>query len=591
MNSHGNHGTHGNPTPPPGVFVFPSAPPHFTVKSVGVGWGNKKPGEGRGSVHSVGSVAIWIAALLVSACQPASRNGHDPVGGIHGVVAAATPEATEAGVAILEAGGNAVDAAVAVQFALAVTEPAMSGLGGGSQMLIHPPDTQPIIVNGTSYSPHDTPRSTTEDDIRGHRATTIPTTVRTMAYAWEHYGSGNLTWLQLLQPAIRFAEDGFVVGPFRHNVWRRHRDQLRADPVVAALFLTAREDVPSTGSVFRQPMLARTLRRLADQGAEDFYTGAIAQEIASDMAANGGWITLDDLRDLPNPRVLQPLRGSYRGWDVYTSTPPGSGWVVLQILNVLERSAPSQLALDSPERTATLAAALHMGHSSRRATPITDLIDYQQEAARRIDKATAARLLEERASGETTHFTVVDRDGRTVAVTSSINAYFGARAAHETLGFLYNSYMHEFVFESPEHPFAIRPDGMPLSSMSPTVLARDGRPVMALGSPGSARIISAVTQVVQLWVDERLPIDEAVATPRIHALPGQRFYMEARRMPGAVRRTMEQAGYTFPDVGWDLSLNGLNAYFGGVHAVAFDGTAWHGAADPRRDGAVGYAAR
>jgi gamma-glutamyltranspeptidase/glutathione hydrolase len=151
--------------------------------------------------------------------------------------------------------------------------------------------------------------------------------------------------------------------------------------------------------------------------------------------------------------------------------------------------------------------------------------------------------------------------------------------------------MHEFVFGVPEHPFAIRPDGMPLSSMSPTVLARDGRPALAVGSPGSARIISAVTQVVQLWVDEGLSIDEAVATPRIHALPGQRFYMEARQMPGEVRRTMEGLGYTFPEVSWDLSLNGLNAYFGGVHAVAFDGNVWRGAADPRRDGAVRYATR
>ena len=588
MNSLGLHEKHGNPTRSSRNLGFSPHTAPFAVESEG--WGGKeRPAEGRGSVRSVVSVSIWIATLLVAACGTANERTQGLTGGTHGVVAAATPEATAAGVAILEAGGNAVDAAVAVQFALAVTEPAMSGLGGGSQMLIHRPDTQPVVVNGTSYSPHATPGSTTADDIRGHRATTIPTTVRTMAYAWEHFGSGNVSWSQLLEAAIGFAEDGFVVGPFRHKVWQRHVDQLRADPVVAALFLTEREDVPAEGSIFRQPVLAGTLSRLAEHGAEDFYTGTIAREIASDMAANGGWITLDDLRDLPDPRVLQPLQGSYRGWDVYTSTPPGSGWVVLQILNVLERSAPSQLALDSPERIATLAAALHIGHSSRRATPITDLIDYQQEAGERIEKGTAVRLLEERESGETTHFTVVDGEGMTVAVTSSINAYFGARAAHETLGFLYNDYMHEFVFGLSEHPFAIRPNGMPLSSMSPTVLARDGRPVLALGSPGSARIISAVTQVVQLWVDEGLPIDEAVTMPRIHALPGQRLYMEARRMPGAVRRTMEQAGYTFPDLRWDLSLNGLNAYFGGVHAVAFDGRTWRGAADPRRDGAVGYA--
>ncbi len=526
---------------------------------------------------------------LAAACQPAIKGAPDIDAQNAGVVAAATPEAVEAGVRILEAGGNAVDAAVAVQFALGVTEPAMSGLGGGNQMLIHPSDAPPVVINGTSFSPAGTPRNATEDDVTGHRATTIPTTVKTMAYAWEHHGSGNMSWAQLLEPAIAFAEQGFVVGEFRHKVWQRHVDQLRADPVVADLFLTENGDPPHEGSTWRQPVLGNTLRRLAEHGADDFYTGAIARDMAADMADHGGWITLEDLQTAPPPRELQPLRGSYREWDVYSSTPPASGWVVLQILNALERSTPSDLAPESPNRLPRLAAALGMGHESRRANPVTDLIDFESETAERISKATAVRLLDTRESGETTHFTVVDRDGMAVAVTTSINAYFGARAASETLGFLYNSYMHEYVIGDPDHPFALRPNAMPLSSMSPTILARDGRPVLALGSPGSARIISAVAQVVQLWADGHLSIADAVAATRIHVLPGKRFYMESQPVPRGTRDVVEPLGYSVESVNWDLSMRGLNAYFGGVHAVALEDGIWRGAADPRRDGAVGYA--
>jgi gamma-glutamyltranspeptidase/glutathione hydrolase len=516
-------------------------------------------------------------ALTLAACEL----GNERVG----VAVAASPEAAEAGAAILRAGGNAVDAAVAVSFALAVTEPAMSGLGGQTQILLHAPGEPPVVINGTSYAPRATPLDAGPTDIVTYRATTVPTTVRVLEYAWRHHGSGRIEWAQLLEPAIRYADEGFVVGPFRHRVWVNAEEALRANPAAGSLFLTGGGVAPAEGSVFRQPQLARTLRRLAQHGAEDFYGGEIARAIASDMAANGGWLSLQDLEQLPQPAELPPLRGSYRGWDVYTLPPPGGGWVVLQILNLLEQSPPEALAPGSPARIPLLGQALRIGHRTRRDAPVRDLVDYDADVAEKIDKARARELLEVGA-GETTHFSVADGDGMAVAVTASINFAFGAKAADSTLGFLYNDYMREFVLGDPGHPFALRPNAMPYSSMSPTILAREGEPVLALGSPGSARIISAVVQVAQLWVDYGLDVEAAVAAPRLHVIPDSALFVEWRDAPDSVLMLTVQRGFVLsePRASWDSQ--GRNAYFGGVHAVARRGGTWRGAADPRRDGAA-----
>ncbi len=536
----------------------------------------------RGRVRSAGGGVAVAAAVALAGCDT-GRGGT-------GVAAAASPEAAEAGAAILQAGGNAVDAAVAMSFALGVTEPAMSGLGGQTQMLLHQPGARPVVINGTSYAPRATPAEADPADIVSYRATTVPTTVRVLEYAWRHYGSGRIQWAQLLEPAIRYAEEGFVVGPFRRRVWTGAADELRANPAARVLFLTDAGAAPAAGSVFRQPQLARTLRRLAQHGADDFYHGEIARAIASDMAANGGWLSLEDLQQLPQPAELDPLKGSYRGWDVYTLPPPGGGWVVLQILNLLELSHPQALAQGSPARIPLLAQALRIGHRTRRDTPVGDLLDYDADVLEKIDKARVRELME-LGYGETTHFSVADGDGMAVAVTASINFAFGAKAADSTLGFLYNDYMREFELGDPEHPFALRPSAMPYSSMSPTILARDGEPVLALGSPGSARIISAVAQVAQLWVDERMDIEAAVAAHRLHVIPDSAVFVEWRAAPDTALRVLARRGFVLsePRTPWDS--RGRNAYFGGVHAVARRDGVWCGAADPRRDGAVRHRER
>ncbi len=252
------------------------------------------------------SLLLTMLSVLSCVCPPAPTlaKGISPTPrGFAGVVSAATPEAAAAGREILEAGGNAIDAAIAVSLALAVTEPAGSGLGGQSSFIVHPHKGRPFAINGTSFSPGATPRDAKAEDIVGHRATTVPSTVRVLDHAWKRYGSGRITWAQLLAPAIRYAEGGFRLGSFRHRSLSREAERLRANPSASKLFLNPDGTIPELNSVFKQPLFAETLKRLAHAGADDFYEGKIAREIAADMSAHGGWITLDDLKNTPPPQI------------------------------------------------------------------------------------------------------------------------------------------------------------------------------------------------------------------------------------------------------------------------------------------------
>ena len=531
-------------------------------------------------------ISGFVAALAVVSCSgPAPE---EPVS--YGVVSSGSPEATAAGVEILEHGGNAIDAAVAVQFALGVTEPAMSGLGGQTQIVLQKPGEAAIVINGTSYAPAAFADEVTKSELKtGYTSTTVPSTVKVMDFAMRNYGSGNVTWADTLAPAIGYANDGFAVGPFRALVYARHEADLRVNPVVASLFLNPDGSLPQTGDVLKQPVLGATLERLAEAGAEDFYTGEIAAKIASDMAANGGWITAEDLAATPDPKIMKPLTTNYRGYEVATLPPPAGGWVVLQALNLLEQMPEEDLDAPDAARAAALLTALDLAHGSRAHSPETDLVDYDADMAARIDKATAVKLLEEAGHGETTHFSVVDKDGFAVSVTSSVDSYFGSRAASPELGFVYNNYMQTFDL-SPGTTFSLASRAMPYSSMSTTIVSKDSTPVVVVGSPGSARIISAVTQVISHWVDVDTGIEAAVAAPRVHVVIDSedgRDNAYVEQMPEGLDVTALGFDLTMPQT--DLEMNGLNAYFGGVHAIALEEGGWHGAADPRRDGTVGYA--
>ncbi len=506
-----------------------------------------------------------------------------------GVVAAATPEASEAGAEILREGGNAVDAAVAVAMVVGVTEPAGSGIGGQCTLLVHAPGAEPFAINGTSFSPARTPTKATLLDLRAHRASTVPSQLRTLDWAWRNHGSGNVSWERLCEPAVRWAREGFVLGSFRHRALLRWAHALRQSAAVTRIFLDPHGGVPEPGSRVRQPLLADTFERVARDGADDFYEGAMAREIDRDMRDNGGWIAAKDLARVPAPQRLPALQGTYRGWSVHTLPPPAAGWTVLLALNLLELPPQGELAVDTAERWVHLANALWSAHTRRIQRPPPDLVDYGDAVRRRVHKGHArqiARDLPSPGRGETTHFTLVDGDGMVVAVTQSLNSYFGARVVHPKLGFLYNDYMREYVLGAANHPFQLRPGAPPYSSMSASTVARDGVPFMGLGSPGDERIISAVVQVVQRWVDCGQDIAAAVAAPRLHALKNGEILVEAIPDDAATLLALERCGYVVHHPLSSLFAGSLNPYFGGVHAVARENGAWRGAADPRRDGVV-----
>ena len=348
------------------------------------------------------------------------------------------------------------------------------------------------------------------------------------------------------------------------------------------------------GEIFRQPLLAATLRRLADAGAMDFYRGEIAAAIASDMAANGGWITAADLANFPEPAVLPPLKGSYRGNEILTLPPPFGGWVVLQILNLLEQSDQGELNRDDAARRLHLLDALRIAHGNRRSQPVSDYVDYAPEITPRISSDEAARMMaayKEEHGGETTHFSVVDGDGMAVAVTQSIDSYFGSRVVHPTLGFLYNNYMQGFRLGDPAAPYALEPMQMPKSSMSASIVVRDGATRLVLGSPGSARIISSVAQVASYWIDVEESVEAAVGAFRVHVVPDDKAYVEGREIPTELLSGMARKEFRLMRPAYGVSNSQLDPYFGGVHALAKEKGAWNGAADPRRDGVVGRAWR
>ncbi len=511
-----------------------------------------------------------------------------------GIVSSATPEATAAGIEILEKGGNAIDAAVAVSLALGATEPAASGLFGQTVMLVRlNPGEEPFVIQGTTYSPGKIPAEVDRSQLTGgHTASTVPSTLRVLDFAKRKFGSKAVSWADTLAPAIRYASEGFVVGAFRHRSFRNSTASLAKQDAARELFVRA-DGIPyQVGDVFRNAKLAATLRRIASDGAMDFYRGTIAAEIAADMAEHAGWITADDLRQLPEPAIVPAIHSDYRGYDIYTLPPPFGGWIVLQILNVLETSPGSVLGADDDKRRLALLDAMHIGHSTRRYDPVPGFHNYAKDIATKISKKEAIELLvnyKQERGGETTHFSIVDANGMVVSTTQSIDSFFGAKVAHPTLGILYNNYMQSFRLEDDGSPYVLATRQMPLSSMSATIVIKDGDSKLILGSPGSARIISAVVQITSHWIDIDAGIEAAVRAYRVHAIPDNQAYVEGESISATLLSGLAERGFDLKRPAYGVSDSQYDPYFGGVHALAFENSAWTGAADPRRDGAVGIA--
>lgn len=504
----------------------------------------------------------------------------------HGMVATAHHGATEAGVEMLRAGGNAIDAAVAAAFALGVCEPAASGLGGQTMMLVHLAEPgRTFAVDGSSRAPNraSAERFTTGElsSRRGYAATTVPSTPAVLDYVRATYGA--LPLARVLEPAIQLAADGYEVSLLQHALARRERRYLR-NGTAAPFFLRDGRRVHRAGTLFQQPALADTLRRLAAAGVDDFYQGEIARRIDEDMTQHGGLLGLDDLAQVPRPIERRPLSGRFRGLRVFTMPPPGAGRTLIEMLNIHEHLADELTDIETTGGALALAETIRLAFLDRADRPF-DPNFYSQLPEKRMLSADYARTLASTIDGrvlgrgETTHLSVMDAHGNVVALTQSIENVFGACAAGEGLGFLYNNYMNAFEYEDQSHPYAMRPNAVPWASVAPTIVFRGRRPWLAIGSPGSERIAPSILQVLLRLLGGSSPF-ASVEAPRMHCSLTGKVSFEATRMRSDLPGVLERHGFT-PDPREPYSF-----YLGCVQLVLRQGGEFVGVADPRRDGSA-----
>jgi gamma-glutamyltranspeptidase/glutathione hydrolase len=501
------------------------------------------------------------------------------------MVSTAHHRATDIGVRVLEEGGNAVDAAVACAFALGVCEPAASGIGGQTMALIyHAPSRRKIALDGSSRAPYAAaPGSLQRSAVRrGYRAPTVPSTPAVLAYALKTYGSRDLA--TILAPVINLAEKGYRVSPLQRALTRRERKYLKTTSA-AKFFLIEGRKSPPVGHRLYQPALAETLRRIAKYGVEDVYTGAIARAIVDDVSQNGGLITREDLAQIPWPIERRPITANVGAARLFTMPPPGAGRTLVEMLNIISHMKPREYDPDTPEGAAVLAGIIRRAFLDRRDRPfdpnfypqvderhMLDL-DYAKRVARKVRKLVPLQ-------GETTHLSVMDREGNVVVLTQSIESVFGSCVAHPELGFLYNNYLSAFEHDDMSHPYYLRPGAVPWASVAPTIVFRGRRPWLAIGSPGSDRITPSIFQVL-IRLEKGYSLFEAVEAPRVHCSLRGEVSLEGKRMHPDVPAALEQAGYTVKQ------RDPYAFYMGCVQAVMREGDYFHGAADPRRDGAAG----
>ena len=566
-------------------------------------------------------ITLWliVAAFFINGCATVhvvdpvlvSESGRD-ARGMHGMVAAAHPMASQVGVDILQAGGNAVDAAVAVGFALGVFEPNASGTGGGGFMVFRQADTGEVVYidfRGRA------PSAATEDmfeldeqgkvipDSRGFdpvviggRSIAIPGEVAGLLTALEKYGS--MSPDQVMQPTIDAAENGVTVSNVLAAMIAENYDTLLAFPASEKIYLT--DSFPKEpGEVIFNPDLANTLRLIADQGADAFYTGPVAQSIVDAVQADGGLMTMEDMASY-EVSIRQPVTGSYRGYEIIAATPPSSGGThVIELLNMMENYDLKKMGMNSAESIHVWAEAMKLMYADRAKymadsdyvdVPVKTLAskEYARSQFERIDRNSVMEAPDAgdpwpNESGSTTHYSVVDSKGNMVAVTKTINHFFASGITAPGTGVLLNDQMDDFDKRT-DQANSITGGKKPLSSMSPTLVLKDGKPFATIGSPGGKRIISTVALLISNLIDYDLDIQTAIYAPRINNYENGPLKIEAR-IPMDVQNALTEKGHEL------VVKKDFDLYFGGAQGVVIDQKTgeMHGGADPRRDGqAVGY---
>jgi len=534
-------------------------------------------------------LSLVTTVFLVSAAaqQPDSAiayRGEQPVRALHGMVVSVHHLASDAGLEILRAGGNAVDAAVATGFALAVVHPVAGNLGGGGFLLLRTHDGRTTFIDYREKAPLAAAEAMYQDaqgkvipdaSITGYRAIATPGSAAGLAYAEKKYGKLGLA--RVMAPAIALASKGFELtaeeaGELHDSDLSRFADSKR--------IFQRNGNYYKEGDTFRQPELARTLQRVAAD-PDDLYHGKMAQELVDDLQKGGALLTLDDLAQY-NVVERHPIIGSFHDYTIISAPPPSSGGIVLlSALNIVESYNLAKLGDRSPQwmhllteayRRAYMDRSDYLGDPDYNHMPVSELTSKKYSAAWRAGispaKATASSALQRpagfvppapatagqrRESPDTTHYSVVDKDGNAVAVTTTLNNGFGSAVTSGTLGFLLNDEMDDFASKAGEPNMfglvqgpanAIAPGKRPLSSMTPTIILENGRLRYVLGSPGGGRIITTVGNIFLSAAEGGLNIQEAVDAPRFHHqyLP-DRLYLEPG-FPAATRAALQAQGYS-----------------------------------------------
>jgi gamma-glutamyltranspeptidase/glutathione hydrolase len=538
------------------------------------------------------------------------------VWGAHGMVAADHRLASQAGVEILQGGGNAVDAAVATAFAVGVVNPSSSGIGGGGFMLIFLARSGGAVALDYRET---APAAAAQDMFvrdgqvvpelsrHGGLAVAVPGEVAGLAAALRRYGT--LPLATVMQPAIRYAGDGFVIEKHLADEIADTSTALLANPVLARNFLHADGSPLGAGETVRQPQLADTLRRIAAEGPRAFYRGTIAEHMAQSVQTAGGVLSERDLREY-QPKWRRPLRGRHAGNTLITMPPPSSGGgVLLEILGIIGHDDLAALGHNSPTYLHLLAEAMRHGFADRARfygdpdfvqVPLAALLAPANTSALRA-RISAVTTLERTAYGSTiaasgtavadhgtSHLSVMDADGNAVACTTTINTAFGSMVVAGDTGIILNNEMDDFSAQPGvanvygligTEANAIAPRKRPLSSMTPTIVTRHGRPILALGGSGGPLIISAATEVLLNILDFNMDAATAVAAPRIHDQWTPAVLAVEPGIPELTRLAL--ARYR--------SLVKEMSAMGAVQVVRRSAGVFEGASDPRKGGeAVGW---
>ena len=560
-------------------------------------------------------------ALHVGGCFGASLA---PVAAEHAMVVTAQHLATKIGVDVLRDGGNAVDAAVAVGYALAVVYPAAGNLGGGGFMTIQLADGRKTFFDFREKAP----LAATRDmylgadgnvvkglSTQGHLAVGVPGTVSGLEMALARYGT--MKRAALMAPAIHHAEAGFALEQGDLDMLLTATDDFRKDPASAAIFLKPSGQPFAVGDKVVQKDLARTLRRISDEGAQGFYQGPVGAAIVASSVAGKGILTQADL-DQYSTRELKPVECDYRGYHIVSAPPPSSGGVIIcEILNVLEgyplkdwgfRSAQAVHHQIEAMRHAYVDRNSYLGDPDFVKNPLERLLDkaYAAQLRKAIDPARAGVSqnikpgVEPHEGSNTTHYSIIDRFGNAVSVTYTLNDWFGAKVTAAGTGVLLNNEMDDFTAKIgvpnlyglvQGQANAIAPGKRPLSSMSPTIVTLDGKPVMVVGTPGGSRIITAVLHTLLNVIDYGMSLQEAVDAPRFH----QQWLPEATQLerfaigPDAMKLLTEM-GHKF---GSPQSPQHIAAILVGAPSLGgkpVGNKRFHGSNDPRRNTglALGY---